>query len=348
VSVTERFHGHRYLLEFDEFAFRFNPATFGDDAPGAARIIDLADPAHPRVVSNIRLAVNMPAAHQQADGDPSPMPSPNFNYSAHYCAIPREVDPEIAACSFINSGLRIFNIQDPLHPREVAYYVSPPKAAAAPGAPAADFAMSQPAFDPARREVWYTDATSGFYVLKLAPSAWPHSTKRYPGCGSAAARAPRESDLDAALLEPLTDAVGRIALPLGTRCEPQNLLRLVRKLVAPMRRVKDRYRRHQDGGIVDLYVDAFDRDRYPLLEVLDRRCRLIRILELGQKVAQAGVGAWRVADLDRAPGELKQRDRWRIGGHGPEPCPLGRISSAFAIAHQHGGAPLGPRGHELR
>lgn len=166
--------GRPYLLEFDEFAFRFNPGTFGDDTPGAARIIDISNPAHPRVVSNIRLAVNMPAAHKAADGDPSPMPNPNFDYSAHYCAIPRRVDPEIVACSFINSGLRIFNIQNPLHPREVAYYVSPPKAAAAPGAPAADFAMSQPAFDPARREVYYTDATSGFYVLRLDPGAWPN------------------------------------------------------------------------------------------------------------------------------------------------------------------------------
>jgi hypothetical protein len=164
--------GRRYLLEFDEFAFRFNPPT-SDDVPGAARIIDISDPAHPRVVSNLRLAVNMPAAHKAADRDPSPLPSSAFTYSAHYCAIPREVDPEIAACSFINSGLRIFNIQNPLHPREVAYYISPPKAATGPLAEPADFAMSQPAFDPARREVWYTDATSGFYVLRLDRSAWP-------------------------------------------------------------------------------------------------------------------------------------------------------------------------------
>ena len=34
--------------------------------------------------------------------------------------------------------------------------------------------MSKPAFDPARREIWYTDGTSGFYVLKLAKQYWPH------------------------------------------------------------------------------------------------------------------------------------------------------------------------------
>ncbi len=167
-------NGRRYLLEFDEFAFRFNPPTVNDNTPGAARIIDITHPSEPRVVSNIRLAVNMPQAHAAASGDRSPLPSANFTYAAHYCAIPREVDPEIAACSFINSGLRIFNIANPLHPREVGYFISPPKRASN-GNPG-DLALSQPAFDPAHREVWYTDATSGFYVLQLDPSAWPHPT----------------------------------------------------------------------------------------------------------------------------------------------------------------------------
>jgi hypothetical protein len=166
--------GRRYLLEFDEFAFRFTTVS-PPDTVGAARIIDIADEAHPRVVSNLRLEVNQPAAHNAANSDPSPMPTPQFTYSAHYCAIPREVDPEIAACSFINSGLRIFDIRDPLNPREVAYYISPPARAADQGAEAADFAMSQPAFDPARREVWYSDASSGFYALKLSKSVWPAS-----------------------------------------------------------------------------------------------------------------------------------------------------------------------------
>jgi hypothetical protein len=176
--------GKPYLLEFDEFAFRFNPPTVGDDV-GAARIIDIADPAHPRVVSNLRLAVNMAAEHAAAAGDPSPLPAPAFDYTAHYCGIPREVDPEIAVCTFVNSGLRVFNIHDPLHPREVAYYISPPSASSNPGATVADFAMSQPAFDAARRQDWYTDASTGFYNLQLDASVWPNPTS-LPGRSSPA------------------------------------------------------------------------------------------------------------------------------------------------------------------
>jgi hypothetical protein len=169
--------GHHYLLEFDEFAFRFSTLPPADQV-GAARIINIDDPAHPYVVSNLRLAVNMPAEHHAADGDPSALPLQQFTYSAHYCAVPREIDPEIVACSFINSGLRIFNIQDPLHPREVAYYVSPPRSSGK--TPAADFALSMPAFDPATGQVWYTDATTGFYALSLDSSVWPDPTTAPP------------------------------------------------------------------------------------------------------------------------------------------------------------------------
>ncbi|HEX3706809.1 MAG TPA: hypothetical protein VHV76_09280 [Mycobacteriales bacterium] len=165
-------HGHHYLLEFDEFAFRFNPVTV-DDAPGAARIINIDHPRHPRISSDLRLAVQMPDEHAKLHNDPGELPNQVLGYSMHYCAIPRMVNPQIVACSAINSGLRVFNISNPAHPREVAYYVSPPKAGAGLNLTPGDLAFSQPAFDPARREIYYTDAVSGFYVLHLSASAWP-------------------------------------------------------------------------------------------------------------------------------------------------------------------------------
>ncbi|HEU0196764.1 MAG TPA: hypothetical protein VFQ88_06060 [Nevskiaceae bacterium] len=164
--------GHHYLLEFEEFDFRFNPLTV-DDSPGAARILNIDDPGHPYIVSNIRLAVNMRHQHQAADADPSALP-PNqlLGYAFHYCALPTRDDPQIAACSTLNSGLRIFNISDPAHPTEVAYFIAPPLAGHLLGLLPGDLAFSQPAFDPAHREVWYTDSESGFYALQLSPSVW--------------------------------------------------------------------------------------------------------------------------------------------------------------------------------
>ena len=49
-------------------------------------------------------------------------------YAGHYCAVPSRVEPGIVACSFILSGLRVFDIRDPAHPREIAYFNKPPAA----------------------------------------------------------------------------------------------------------------------------------------------------------------------------------------------------------------------------
>jgi hypothetical protein len=163
--------GTHYLLEFDEYAFRFSsPAP--PDTVGAARIIDISDEAHPRVVSNLRLQVDQPDEHHAAAGDPGAV-SPVQGYAAHYCSVPREVDPEIAACSFISSGLRVFDIRAPLHPREIAYFIAPPNRVVENGLDGSNFAMSKPAFAPERREIWYSDGSSGFYDLRLTANLWP-------------------------------------------------------------------------------------------------------------------------------------------------------------------------------
>lgn len=165
--------GRPYLLEFDEFAFRFNPPTVASKV-GAARIIDIEDPENPRIVSNLRLEVNMQENHRELTTDPSALPPTQvFGYSFHYCGIPTRDNPQIVACSTMNSGLRVFDISDLEKPREVAYFIAPPKAGRALGLLPGDLATSQPAFVPERREIWYTDATSGFYVLRLSESAWP-------------------------------------------------------------------------------------------------------------------------------------------------------------------------------
>jgi hypothetical protein len=79
----------------------------------------------------------------------------------------------------ILSGLRVFDIRDPEHPKEIAYHVAPPSTVSSSGSPVIDeranFAMSQPAFAPERGEIWYSDGTSGFYALRMEPSVWPFS-----------------------------------------------------------------------------------------------------------------------------------------------------------------------------
>lgn len=166
--------GHPYVLEFDEYTQgTLNPAG-SRDVVGAGRIIDVSDEAAPFVVSNLRLQVDQPADHHAAGNDPGTM-SPAQGYAAHYCNIPTRVNPKIVACSFIASGLRVFNISDLMHPREVGYFVAPTTPNTETGYTASDYAMSMPAFDVARHDIWYTDGGTGFYVLHVTDGAWPTS-----------------------------------------------------------------------------------------------------------------------------------------------------------------------------
>lgn len=147
--------GHKYLLQTDEFGSGANI--------GAARIIDIENEKKPFVVSNLRLAVNK--GGQTADpGDDQAFQG----YQGHYCTLPSRVNPNIVACSFIMSGLRVFDIRDPAHPREIAYFNKPtmPGSAFVP-TKAGSFAMSAPAYDQKTGDIWYTDGNSGFYVVRL-------------------------------------------------------------------------------------------------------------------------------------------------------------------------------------
>jgi hypothetical protein len=186
--------GHPYLAEVDEYSrgtgqsSGYNPGA----SVGAARIIDIQDDSHPRVVSNMRLAVNQTSARAGDQQNDYGAQSPVQGYAGHYCNVPTKVDPQYVACSFIMSGLRVFNIEDLTHPYEMAYFNAP----SAPAAPAyigingGNFAMSAPTFDTSRNEIWYSDGFWGFYVVKLTSGAFRHATPRATKVEAVAANLP--------------------------------------------------------------------------------------------------------------------------------------------------------------
>jgi hypothetical protein len=155
-------NGHPYVMEVDEYGSGSNV--------GAGRIIDMADDAHPVVISNMRLQVHQ-AANQAGDQKSDPGAGVQFQgYEGHYCSLPTRVDPTIVACSFIVSGLRVFDITDPTAPQEIAYFngkVLPDTNPEHQGA----WAMAAPAFSPRAHEIWYSDGNLGFYAVGLTPSA---------------------------------------------------------------------------------------------------------------------------------------------------------------------------------
>ncbi len=167
--------GHPYLVEIDEFSS--NKSKGGDVAAngaivGAGRIIDIGDEKNPKVISNLRLEVHQAENRSKIANDPGAQ-SLIGGYAGHYCNVPTRHDPTIVACSMILSGLRVFDIRDPYHPREVAYFNAPVNpASTSTTASASNLAMSSPSFVPERKEIWYTDGYSGFYAVRVTNNAW--------------------------------------------------------------------------------------------------------------------------------------------------------------------------------
>lgn len=162
-QVAEPFtrDGRQYVFEVDEFS-----DLFGDFARinssrspvGSARIIDVTDPRAPYVVSNVRLEVHDPMVRGEVMDDPGARLIVR-SYTGHYCSLPTRDDPQVAGCSMVGSGLRLFDISDLTRPREVGYFNQP--------GPNGASAMSQPAWDVGRGQVWYTDMDEGFFAVGL-------------------------------------------------------------------------------------------------------------------------------------------------------------------------------------
>lgn len=162
-QVAEPFtrDGHDYLLEVDEFSDLMGDGwTFpiNQGPVGAARIINVDDPANPFVVSDLRLEVHQ-MEHREETLQDRGASTVIGGYAGHYCSVPTREEPTLVGCSMIGSGLRIFDISDLTAPREVAYWNHPSSLGAS--------ALSQPAWDIERNSVWYTDGTGGFWALRL-------------------------------------------------------------------------------------------------------------------------------------------------------------------------------------
>ena len=100
----------------------------------------------------------------------------------------------------ILSGLRVFDIRDPDHPREIAYFNSPIPPRSTPGFEASNWAMASPSFVPNRGEIWYSDGYSGFWAVRVTNGVWPFN-QREPredgrGDGDGGGDTPHQGDAD--------------------------------------------------------------------------------------------------------------------------------------------------------
>jgi hypothetical protein len=191
--------GKPFVLFTDESGLPASECSKGKSAAGFPRLIDVSDPASPKVVSKLILDIHDPANCQVAATTPitSPTSSSPFGFSCHYCNVDDQQDAKIAACSCFASGWRFFDISDVNSPREIAYYKPPAQGTKPlPGSQYAnstptttfvrnfDWATSKPSFPKDRGatsgDIWITTQDNGFMVVKLAANA----TAGGGGCAS--------------------------------------------------------------------------------------------------------------------------------------------------------------------
>ncbi|MEU0544355.1 hypothetical protein [Nocardia sp. NPDC005978] len=110
-SIPVTYDGAPYLFTVDE------------GGAGGVKLVDIADDTAPRVVSKIKLEINLP---ENLDSSlASAMGGSVFSYDPHYCAADRPDNPTALACGWQESGIRVFDVRDPFAVKEIAYFNPP-------------------------------------------------------------------------------------------------------------------------------------------------------------------------------------------------------------------------------
>jgi len=133
-------NGRSYLISTDESGGQAGVGGLaaacarGASAYGYSNVIDITDETSPKIASKIMLEVHDPANCSKFLNEPPETGGGALDYSTERCAIDRPGNPTMAACGSRGTGTRIYDIRDPLHPAEIAYWKGPaPRTAFLPG-----------------------------------------------------------------------------------------------------------------------------------------------------------------------------------------------------------------------
>jgi hypothetical protein len=160
-----------------------NPFVGEPHCPWAwGHLVDIGDEHAPRIVSDIRLEVNDPAACPTTGADGS-------NYSIHYVGVDDPDSTTTVFYTYYTGGLRAFDVRNPRAPVEIGYYHPVPLPSTAyrpqffpPGrgfdaqTPGWDAASSVVRYVPATGELWFVSVAAGFQVLRFTTDRAPLTT----------------------------------------------------------------------------------------------------------------------------------------------------------------------------
>jgi len=140
--IPVKIKGHPYLISTDEAGGASGAGGWaaacarGASPFGYPQIIDVGDETNPKIIAKLRLEVNDPANCSAllaetppdppgtAPGTNLPPESGTTNYSEETCVADNPKNAKMLACGFQNAQLRVFDVRDPTHAKEIAYWKS--------------------------------------------------------------------------------------------------------------------------------------------------------------------------------------------------------------------------------
>ncbi len=195
-TIPVKIKGKRFVIFIDEAgaggtssaAQQANACAAGLPPFPMARIIDIEDETNPKIVSRLMLETHDPA--NCAKVLPDVVGLLTFTYGSHYCSVDNKHHATTLACGYFNSGIRVFDIRDPLRPREIAYYNPAGTTAPTPGsnhnraggwvAGGPDWCSAQVHLDAKKGTLWTTCQDNGVLALKFRRGVWPFPDSSTP------------------------------------------------------------------------------------------------------------------------------------------------------------------------
>jgi hypothetical protein len=195
-TINVKIKGRPYVIFVDESGSGGNTAATRQAACDLgfipfplARIIDTSDERNPVVISKLMLEIHDPA--NCAMVVPDIVGQTSFTHGAHYCSVDNTRRATTLVCGYFFSGIRVFDIRDPIRPREIAYYNPAGTTTPSPGsnhvgagrgwiAGHPDWCAAQAHLDADLGTVWTTCQDNGLLSLKFTHNAWPFAESRTP------------------------------------------------------------------------------------------------------------------------------------------------------------------------
>jgi hypothetical protein len=193
-TIPVTYAGHPYVIDWSEFVdLGHNCAAqpSEDSNIGYAQIIEKADETNPKVDSKMQTEVMLPENCSQVAGDSAFLTTQGltagdvfplvgsrvFLYDTHYCSTDRLHDPTIVACASFGSGIRVYDIRNPLKPVEMAYY-NPGSVKSEDGtAFIANATVARPVIRSDLAQIWFPDISKGFHVVQFRDGVWPFADR---------------------------------------------------------------------------------------------------------------------------------------------------------------------------